>query len=426
MKKFLAIWVGQLIATIGSGMTAFALSVYVYLLTKSVTYVSVVALLSYLPVILLNPIGGLLADRFDRRLMMIIGELFSALGLVYILIHIETNTIGIVTIFIGVIINAVFVSLLDPSYKATVTDLLTEEEYSQASGLVQMASNARYLISPAIAGFILMFTDIRWILIIDISTILISALAVLSVKRTIRNEYKERERLNFREELKEGLSVITKDKGLTRLVFLMALVCFFMGFIQTLMIPMVLPFASVRTVGLMESISAMGMLVGSLAISFIGIKKNHQKILTRSLLMSGLFMALVGSSTSMVFILLSCILFFCALPFVNTCADVLIRVRIPNELQGRVWGLISLLTQLGFVIAYMSCGILADQVFEPLVRGDGILSNSIGRVIGTGEGRGIGLMLIIAGLFMMAIALMYSKENGVNIERKEYDGLQTN
>ena len=80
MKKFMMIWIGELISSIGSGMTAFALSIYVYEMTGSVSYVSLVTLLAYLPTILLSPLGGVLADRYDRRILMIIGDLFSGLG----------------------------------------------------------------------------------------------------------------------------------------------------------------------------------------------------------------------------------------------------------------------------------------------------------------------------------------------------------
>ena len=168
----MTIWAGEFISNIGSGMTAFALAVYVYQLTGSVTWVSIVTLLAYLPTIILNPIGGILADRFDRRLMMICGDLFSAVGLLYMLISIQVGHIGVTPIVIGVTLNSIFVALLEPSYKATITDLLSEDEYVKASGLVQIASNAKYLISPAIAGVILGFFDIRLILLIDISTFL--------------------------------------------------------------------------------------------------------------------------------------------------------------------------------------------------------------------------------------------------------------
>ena len=86
MKKFITLWIGELISSIGSGMTAFAVSVYIYQLTGSATWVSVAALLAFMPTILLSPIGGILADRYDRRLMMILGDSLSVLGLAFIFI----------------------------------------------------------------------------------------------------------------------------------------------------------------------------------------------------------------------------------------------------------------------------------------------------------------------------------------------------
>jgi len=413
MKKFMIIWAGELIANIGSGMTAFALAVYVYQMTGSVTWVSAVTLMAYLPTVLLNPIGGILADRYDRRTMMICGDLFSAFGLIYILLSIQTGHAGIAPILIGVTVNAVFVSLLDPAYKATITDLLSEEEYAKASGLVQLAGNAKYLISPALAGLILGFTDIRIILIIDIMTIFVTVFAVASVRKSIPKVRARNGSFNIIGELKEGIQVLARNKGVSALVVLMALMCFFIGFIQTLIVPMMLPISDAKTVGIMESISAIGMLVGSIIIGGFGIKKHYSKVLTAGLICSGGFMALTGVSTSIPFILGACILFFASLPFVNTCADVLIRVSIPNEVQGRVWGLVSLLTQIGYVMAYAVCGLLADHVFEPLLQENGSLAHSIGAVIGTGDGRGIGLMLIIAGGFMMLSAFFLANRKSI-------------
>jgi MFS family permease len=97
-------------------------------------------------------------------------------------------------------------------------------------------------------------------------------------------------------------------------------------------------------------------------------------------------------------------LFFAALPFVNTGADVLVRRNIPNDRQGRAWGLIIVLSQIGYIAAYGLSGILADRVFNPLLNDGGALANSVGRIIGVGECRGIGLLLIVSGLLLMALA----------------------
>lgn len=98
--------------------------------------------------------------------------------------------------------------------------------------------------------------------------------------------------------------------------------------------------------------------------------------------------------------------------------------RIPNEVQGRAWGMISILTQIGFVIAYAICGVMADFVFEPFLMEDGILAGSIGRIIGTGEGRGIGLMLILAGIVMVIFAFAFGFNKSIRrMERSDVDEL---
>jgi hypothetical protein len=106
-------------------------------------------------------------------------------------------------------------------------------------------------------------------------------------------------------------------------------------------------------------------------------------------------------------------MFFAALPFVNTCADVLIRIRVPNDVQGRAWGMISVLTQMGYVAAYAVCGALADRVFGPMLMEDGILAGSVGRLIGTGEGRGIGFMFMITGIVMFVFAVIFGSSKSI-------------
>lgn len=412
MKKFLMIWSGELISSIGSGMTAFALSVYVYQTTGSATYVSLITLLAYLPTVLLSPLGGVLADRYDRRLLMIIGDLFSGLGLAYVLWNIQTGSDSMLPICIGVAFNAVFVALLEPSFRATITELLTEEEYARASGMVQIAGNAKFLISPALAGILLAVADIRLILLIDIGTFLITVTTVAIVRKSVGKAVKT-ERQSIGREMRLGFAEINKSKGIRILIILMSFVCFFVGILQTLTSPMVLAVSNAETVGIMESLCAVGMLLGSVFIGILGIKKNFSTVLCVAGILSGIFIALTGVNKSIFVTGAGIFLFFLALPFMNTSADVLIRKNIPNELQGRVWGIISLLSQTGTVLAYALSGVLADFVFEPLLSDNGVLSDSIGVLIGTGTGRGIGFMLILSGICIIPAAFAIGRSRSI-------------
>ena len=107
-KKFLLLWSGELISAIGSGLTSFGLGIYVYQQTGRVSSTALITLLAFLPSLLLSPIAGVLADRYDRRLLMILGDSLSALGLIYILICMINGEATLYPIAIGVTISSIF------------------------------------------------------------------------------------------------------------------------------------------------------------------------------------------------------------------------------------------------------------------------------------------------------------------------------
>lgn len=404
MKKFLIIWVGELLSTIGSGLTAFGLGVYVYQQTGMATATALVSLLALLPTVLLGPLAGVLADRYDRRKLMILGDGLSALGLFYILFCVISGTAGLVNICIGVTVSSVFASLLEPAYRATITDLIPQEQYAKASGLVQMAGSAKFLISPFLAGLLMKHSGITLILWINICTFFVTVTATLFVARSVKQEKKQGQK-RFGAELAEGFRILKNKPGIMQLVLLAALVCFFLTFIQTLSTPMLLAFTDEAALGIVETICAVGMLVSSLLIGVFSIKGSYVKTLAMAFFGIGGFMVLFGIRENIILITVSGFLFFMCLPFANTCLDILVRQNIPNEAQGRAWGMIGLISQMGYVLANAVCGVLADYVFAPALREDGFLYGNVGKVIGTGEGRGAALLIILGGICMCILAL---------------------
>ena len=414
-RAFLAIWVAQLVARIGNGLTAFGLAVHVYQQTGLSTSVAIVTAVAFLPSLLLAPIGGVLADRFDRRLLMILGDTCSALGLAAMLALFLTGTDTVALLCVCVAFSSICSSVMDPSYRATVSDLLTPRQYARAGGLVQLASASQYLVSPAIAGMLMATAGIETILVIDISTMLITVTAMLLVWRALRTRRPAApaERPGFWAEFRFGAAFLARNRGVTALMLLITGVTFCMGFLQTLLTPMLLELTSEDVLGLVMSIAAVGMLVSALAIGVLNMGARHSRYLVVGLLVAAVAVMLLGSTTSILLIGAFAFVFFATLPPLNTSVEVLVRASIPNETQGRVWGLVGLISQLGYIVAYAVSGPLADWVFNPLLEHDGALAGSVGAVIGTGPARGIGLMLILVGALIAVMALVISRNRSV-------------
>lgn len=387
--KFLLLWAGEFISAIGGGLTSFGLGVYVFNETGSAASMALVTLLSFLPMLVLSVPAGILADRYDRRTLMMLGDGFSALGLVYILVRMLMGGATLVDICIGVTISSVFSALLEPSYKATVSDMLTKEEFSKANGLVSIAGSARYLISPVIAGFLLAVGDIRLILLIDICTFFITVLTTALVRKGITSKISD-EKVSFRDGIKEGFAVIKARKGVMTLIVMTSVITCFIGIMMTLSEPMVLAFKSSKTLGVVETICAGGMLVTSVVLGAMGIKKHFAKLLSVSLALSGIGMAIFGLKENIVLMTVAGFFFFAMLPVANNCLDYLIRINIPEQTQGRAWGIIGFISQLGYVVAFALSGALADVT---------------AKVMEISVGRGAGLVITVAGILLSVVSL---------------------
>ncbi len=405
-SKFLIVWVGQMVSAIGSGLTAFSLGVYAFQTTGTATSYAMMVLFAFLPAFLLNPIGGVLADRFDRRLLIIIGDLGAATGLAFILAMMAFGAIELWQIYLGVAISSVFVAIHTPAYKASVSDLVPPELYAKASGLAQLSGAAQFLLAPLIAGILMGYMDIKYILVIDICTFLVAIAAVSVVRRKTTVFTEKADKQKFLHELKEGFMATVAQKGILSLIGITALILFYIGLLQTLFGPMVLSFTDAKTLGIALSACAIGMLFSSFFIGVLGQQKNQVTLLALCLGLMGIFFALMGISTHIILVVIPGFLFFCTIPFVNTSIEVLIRNNIDNAVQGRVWSFVSVITYLGSVLAYLSAGFLADHVFNPLLKPNGMLEDSFGQLVGTGPGRGIAFMFFISGVCVTLLAFL--------------------
>ena len=391
MKKFLLLWIGELISSIGGGLTSFGLGVYVFQKTGSAAGMALVTLLGFLPTLLFTVPAGVLADRYDRRVLMMIGDGCSGLGILYIFLCMLHGEANLVQISIGVFVSAIFSSLLDPSYRATITDLLSKEEFSKASGLVSLAGSARYLFSPVIAGLLLAYHDISLLLLIDVSTFFVTITTTFIVRRGIKAK-QPTEKQSFLESMKEGWRAIHIEKGVFVLVLCSSLITLFLGTLQILVEPMILSFSDSKVLGIVETLCASGMLVSGILLGGFGIKKEYGKVLQISFFMAGIFMIGMSIFENLVSISIFGFFFFATLPLCNNCMDYLCRTNIPDALQGRAWGFIGFLSQMGYVLAYAVSGLAAD---------------GLGSLSGMGVGRGAAMMIGISGVFLSLVAVTF-------------------
>lgn len=434
-RLFLVIWTGQLLSRMGSGMSAFALGVYLLHQTGSTAVYSLLLFAAFFPPILLSPLGGVLADRMDRRGLMIFGDLGSALGILFVALIIWTFKEGTGEglyywpVYAGVVVSSLFTAFHSPAFKASVSDLLKEKDYAKASGLIQLAEASRYLLAPVLAAFLMSHFSLPVVLLIDIGTYLLAMVTTVLARKALKASKggavisTEGAITNCKEgtpgtmgvgallagsfkDLKDGFRYIRSRRALISLLRLTTFVTFCTGVLQTLFAPILLSLSDTKTLGIVQSVSASGMLVTSLLIGLVGGRNGQERILGASLIFLAVFTIGIGVSGTVLLFGVFAFGLYASLPFVNTSLEVLFRERVDNCMQGRAWSFISFFSQLGMLSAFLVTGVLSDHVFGPLLLESGVWANTLGRVVGTGPSRGSGFMVVLVGTAMLVVLFL--------------------
>jgi MFS family permease len=402
LTTFLIIWAGQLVSIVGSGLTGFALGVYVYQETGSVTQLGLVLLANTLPSLILAPIAGVLVDRWDRRLVMILSDTGAGLATLGIFLLLLSGNLQIWHIYLAGALSSIFGIFQQPAFMASTTLLVPKQHYGRAAGLTQLGHAVGQILSPALAGFLILTIEIQGVILIDFITYLIAvtSLIVIRIPKPPAKTSPQTEESSILQDAIYGLSYIRARSGLLGMLLLFAFVNLTLGLYSALYTPLILSFSTADVLGTILSVSGVGMLIGSLVMSVWGGSKKKIHGLLGSIFLAGIALSFSGVRTNPWIIGVSSFFFLFFVPIANSSSQAIWQVKVAADVQGRVFATRRMLASIASPLAYILAGPLADGVFEPLLGQGGALARSIGKVIGVGPGRGIGLMFILIGILI--------------------------
>ncbi|MCH7585445.1 MAG: MFS transporter [Acidobacteria bacterium] len=406
MRTFFIVWSGQLVSVVGTMLTGFGLQIWVYQETGSVTALAGIALAFTLPAIVISPFAGALVDRWDRRKVMLYADLASGLSTLIIALLFITNGLALWHIYLLIGVGNVGNSFQSPAWMATIPLIVPKAQLGRANGLVQLNEGVGIVAAPAIAGVLLLTTGLGGVLIVDFATFLV-AVSTLAVVRFPRPKaHAETSTGSIRGDAMAGWHWVRERKGLFGLLWVYAGVNFTLSFGNVLIFPLILAFASEGAAGSVLSVAGFGMIGGSVLVSAWGGPKRRVRGTMMAIFVAGLGVALAGLRPSVIVVGIAAFIMMSAVPVANAASQVLWQSKVPPAVQGRVFAIRRMISQGISPLAILLAGPLADKVFEPLLAEGGRLAGSVGSVIGTGPGRGIGLMYIVTGLLTALLGII--------------------
>src|SRR5689334_20726781 len=268
MRSFLIIWVGQLFSRLGSALTAFALSVWVYQRTGSITKFSIVSLCYALPVVLLSPFTGVLVDRWNRRRSMLIGDTCAGLSILSLFLLFFFSHVELWQIYIGTALVGTFGALQSPAYSSSVPLLVPKKQLGRANAMVQLGMGTARVGAPVLGGLLLIAIQVGGVLLIDAISFAVSVSTLLAVR--IPSVFQTNEQHSFLGDVNYAGKYLKSRSGLLSLMVLYGVCNFLIGMVSILVVPMVLQIGSSVVLGSVLSIGGVGMLLGAILMSVIG------------------------------------------------------------------------------------------------------------------------------------------------------------
>ncbi|MBL8967788.1 MAG: MFS transporter [Spirochaetaceae bacterium] len=412
MRGFLLVWIGQLVSVLASGMSGFALTLFVYRETGSATAMGLMQVAYLLPFLLMTPLAGVMVDRGDRRLMMALSDLVAAVGTIGVLVLSALGRLEVWHLYAAAALNGIGNTFQWPAYSAAISLMVPKEQYGRADGLMSLMESGPGILSPLLAGALLPVLGLTGILAIDLATFLLAlgALALVAVPNPPRAPATEteKEKPGLLKEAGFGFAYIFKRPGLLglQLVFLGVNLFSSIGF--SLLAPLVLARTGQDSLALasVQSAGALGAVGGGIVMSLWGGFKRRTYGVVLGCLAIGLFGTLgFGLAATMPLWIAMSVLGALFGPIANASSQAIWQSRVPPEFQGRVFSSRRLISWFTTPIAPLAAGLLADLAFEPLMRGPRPPA-LLAAIVGSGPGAGMSLILVACGLLTAAVSLI--------------------
>ncbi|MEM8673046.1 MAG: MFS transporter [Cyanobacteria bacterium P01_G01_bin.67] len=415
MQTFLIIWLGQVVSLLGTKLTEFALGFWIldrtYQDTGTITEFALTILFMYLPKVIISPLAGVLVDRWNRRSAMIMSDLGTGIVTIAILSLVWSDSLAVWQIYLALIVSSSLNAFQQPAYAAAIAQIVPGNNLSRANGMVQASFAIAKIASPAIAGLLLNYFGLKTILLIDIATFIIAVITLISVKFP---DFKRHTRIKRKVvnqvviDAIAGWNYIVLRPGLVRLVCFIATSYFTMGMIEVVVWPLLYQPGSTEQLGFILSIGGCGMLLGSVLMSLWSGPSNRVQAIISFVGFQGLIVLVGGLKISPFILAIGIFGYLFSQPIIVSCNQAIWQSKVPSRLQGRVFALQQTLERSLAICAYLLAGPLVDNVLNPLMAQESIIPQLIGKIINTGMGQGVTLLLVLLGIInLMVVAIAY-------------------
>ena len=411
MTGFTLVWIGQIVSVLASGMTTFAMTIYMYQQTGSATAMAFVQVAYITPFLVMSPIAGVMVDRYNRKRTMTVSDIGGGTATLLLCILFSTGHLMPWHIYLAAAASGIGTTFQWPAYSAAISIMIPKEQYGRANGMMSLIEAGPGVLSPFLAGALIPLISVGGILLLDTITfwLAIVALAVVFVPQPLATVEGRSAQVGFLHEAAYGFRYIFARPSLIGLQLVFFFANLFTGIGAAVVAPMILARTSQNTImlGSVESATSIGMVIGGIGMSaWGGFRRRVHGILVGWILASLGTEIVFGLGRGLPVWIPASLIGGLFVPLVNASNQAIWQAKVAPDLQGRVFSARRLIAWFANPISPIIGGTLADYVLEPAMHApSGIVAGVFGPIFGIGPGAGMSLLIALSGVGGLIVGL---------------------
>lgn len=412
LKTFLILWSTQSLSQLGSAMTGFALTLWLYEKTGSALQTALLAVCSYAPYVVMSIFAGALSDRWDKKKVMLVCDTLAACCSVTVLILLKADLLLPVHMYILNALTGLMNTVQQPASDVAMTMITPKKYYQKTSGLRSFSSSLVTILNPVFATALYAFAGMDIVIYVDLATFTIAFFALLfGVKLSMPEQKEEAGQESFLETVKAGLVCLKENELVLVLILFLAGVNFVASAFDAVLPALILPRENggETVLGIVTSCAGIAMLFGSLIVTALPAPKNRVRVIYLTMLFSlGTENFLLAFTELPVLWCMGQIIGWLLVPVMSANLDVILRTTIPVDMQGCVYSCRNTLQFFTIPIGLSLGGFMVDQFCEPVMAASPAQGMLV-RLFGEGKGSGAAMMMFILGVLGVVICLGFGR-----------------
>ena len=420
LKNFYIFTIGQFISQFGSRMTSYGFTLWIYKTINSVFYTSLVTLCYLVPEILFNFIAGTLSDKWDKKTVLKVSDSFAGVLSFITLILLIFGKLKFQYIFIINILLGIADSFQAPTSEVVISLIVSKKDYIKTSGIRSFFKSFLDIFVPILSVSIYVLWGLKVIIIIDLMTFIFAYLTLIIFVKIPKLQISDKKE-NFINDFILGIKYLLSMKDILALIFFMGFINLVYGIYSTALAPMVLLRNGNNDfqLGIVTSMIGIAGLVGSMILKFFPKFKNYSVLLTNIMIFSfGICNFSLGIGKNYIIWVVGIFLGNILVPLLLANVDYLTRVRIPIELQGKVFSARNTIQYLFLPIGIFLSGFLNDFVFYPIIKDNSLLLENLSFLGENSQEISVALLYIFIGFLGIIGSIIFrNNKNFKNLNK---------